>query len=190
MAEVLAFGTFWFWVLVTAEFVVLLACMNWDNGFAATVSLGIVLGLMYWFGDLSDAMRWAVGHPYHIAGVIAGYGGVGAGWAIAKWWLYVHDRVDEYRRMKSIYMADGKATDETWRAFAGTKPWAKAPLASDNKAKIVRWISFWPASMLWSLVDDFVRRVAIAIYNFIAEHLQGMSDKAFEGIRDELNGGE
>jgi hypothetical protein len=53
---------------------------------------------------------------------------------------------------------------------------AEAPHARDNKSRIMRWMSFWPVSMLWSFLDDFIKRVFKTIYHRISSFLQRISD--------------
>lgn len=57
-----------------------------------------------------------------------------------------------------------------------------APRARDYKASILLWMSFWPLSALWTVLDDLVKEVFENIYQFLSTWLQSIADKAFAGI--------
>jgi hypothetical protein len=57
-----------------------------------------------------------------------------------------------------------------------------APRARDYKASILLWMSLWPMSALWTVLDDLVKEVFENIYQFLSTWLQSIADKAFAGI--------
>lgn len=46
------------------------------------------------------------------------------------------------------------------------------PLARDNKARITRWMAYWPWSLTWYLVADFLTH----LFRAIAEWMEGVFD--------------
>lgn len=62
-----------------------------------------------------------------------------------------------------------------------------APSAFKNKARIIRWMSFWVISALWSLVDDFITGIFRRIYQQIATMLQNMADRQFSNVKDDFD---
>jgi len=63
---------------------------------------------------------------------------------------------------------------------------AESPRVRDNKAKIMRTMSWWPISLVWSFLDDFVKRVFRLVYLKISGFLQRISDNMFGGVKDDL----
>jgi hypothetical protein len=57
-----------------------------------------------------------------------------------------------------------------------------APRARDYKASILLWMSFWPLSAIWTVLDDLVKEVFENIYQFLSTWLQSIADKAFASI--------
>lgn len=83
------------------------------------------------------------------------------------------------------------ARSDEWRAERLQQKFREAglsgtgkPLVRENKARIVAWMSYWPASMAWTLIDDPVRRIFMSIYESIGGSLQRISDRRFAGIED------
>lgn len=61
------------------------------------------------------------------------------------------------------------------------------PLVSDHKARILTWMSYWPWSCLWTLLNDPIRKLFKHIYYRIKGTLQKMSDRVFRSIDAELS---
>jgi hypothetical protein len=74
--------------------------------------------------------------------------------------------------------ADGHAAWLQALANAGIRG-SIPPTAAENRARIVAWMTFWPASMTWTLINDPVRRFFAAAYDAIVGLLQGISNRAF-----------
>jgi hypothetical protein len=138
-----------------------------------------------------------------ICGIIA-YFVVGVAWSFVKWYLFNKDRSTLVSELKAEYLArearpldqDGQQLPQDdyrikdWQAGfdrvlerhdlselnaqgqIGIRPYAK-----NHKSVIMTWIAYWPFSVTWSLVDDFVRRVVKAIYNSLSGAYQGLSDR-------------
>jgi hypothetical protein len=60
------------------------------------------------------------------------------------------------------------------------------PLVAQHKVHVLRWMSYWPWSLFWTVLKDPVRKAFLTIYYNIAEHLQAISDRAFKGIDADL----
>ena len=57
------------------------------------------------------------------------------------------------------------------------------PQVQDYKYDILRWLGYWPINLIWTLINDFVKRVSKTIYNMISGMLQSISDKVFSDVR-------
>lgn len=50
------------------------------------------------------------------------------------------------------------------------------PTASNNKAKIVTWISHWPISLLWTMINDPIKKLLNKIFNLFKGLFQQISN--------------
>ena len=194
MFELFVVGTFWFWALVAVEIVLLFMFVEYENGVGATISVLIFGAALQWFGDV-DIIGYILSNPLRLLAVVASYFLLGAIWGTAKWWIHVRDRLEEYEELRDEYLRskglppgtnvpaqfrrEWKEKLERNRSYRDSRTLADVPRARDNKARIMRWMSFWPVSLLWSFLDDFVKRVFRSIYYRIANMLQRIADNIF-----------
>ena len=76
---------------------------------------------------------------------------------------------------------------DAWKGHSGSFARRHAiPQARKHKYDIMRWLGYWPFSMIWTLVSDFVKRVARAIYNMIHGILQSISNKIFADVKQDF----
>lgn len=60
------------------------------------------------------------------------------------------------------------------------------PLAWENKSRISRWMTFWPWSVLWTVLDDFVRNIFKRIQRRLNELMERIAARAFQGTEDDI----
>ena len=202
MLELFVFGTFWFWMLVVAEIVLLFMFMEYENGIGATASLLVVGALLQWCGDV-NIIAFVMENPLKIAVLISAYFALGGIWGVCKWWIFCRDRLEEYEEARSEFLAEnGRAGEKSvppelrkkWkeklesRCRYSSPSLAEAPRVRDHKGKVLRWMTFWWVSMVWSLINDFVKRGMKAIYNRISSFMQHISDSIFAkaNIKEDL----
>ena len=195
MFELFMVGTFWFWALIVVEIVLLFMFVEYENGMGATISLVAFAAALQWCGDV-DLIGYVFANPIKLGAVIAAYFLLGAIWGTAKWWIFARDRLEEYQELKDEFLRNkglepGQTVPSQHRAEWKEKlernrshgnygrTLADTPRVRDNKARILRWMSFWPVSMLWSFLDDFIKRVFKTIYYRIANLLQRISDNMY-----------
>ena len=204
MLELFIAGTFWFWALVAVEIILLFLFVEWENGVSATISLVVFGCLLQFFGNV-DIIGFVVANPLQLLAVVGAYFLLGSVWGIVKWYIFCRDRLEEYHDLKaeflrskglpektdepipSQYRAEWKKKLEGRKGYSGSRLLNEAPLVRNYKAKVVRWMSFWPISLIWSLINDFVKRICNAIYLRIAKFLQRVSDNIFSGVQDDLD---
>lgn len=209
MLELFVIGTFWFWALIIAEIVLLFLFVEKENGVGATVSMVIFLCALQWMGDV-DILGFVFSNPLKLAAIVASYFAFGAVWGTVKWWIFCRDRKEDYNNMKDAFLREKGVAPGTkvvpeehrqaWQTALRNEAnnayrrqndsWtlAEAPRVRDNKAKIMRTMSWWPISMIWSFLDDFIKRVFRTIYYKISGVLQRIADKMFGDVQDDLAG--
>ena len=60
------------------------------------------------------------------------------------------------------------------------------PKAHDHKGDILMWMTYWPFSSLWTLINDPIRKIFRTIYTNIASSLQAISDRMFKTATADL----
>jgi hypothetical protein len=203
VAELFVFGTFWFWVLTVAAIIIITALEEWEYGSVAMVCLLIYGGLLQWAGKV-NILGYLWQHPIYTVTFLAGYFLIGTIWGVGKWAIFVkgksQDLVEVFRDYCETHkIAYTKPIDpDVWAKFeqevngeeydatkrnqtirAGNPAVAallKAPRIRDHKERFIRWLSFWPMSVLYTCFNDLLRNLGKQIYAALAERLQGISD--------------
>jgi hypothetical protein len=62
----------------------------------------------------------------------------------------------------------------------------EAPQVRLHKGDIMLWMTYWPFSGLWTLINDPIRKVFRTIYTHIAKSLQAISDRMSKGVTADL----
>ena len=116
--ELFVLGTFWFWVLIAAEFLFLIFLLEKERYVAAPFSLLLVLGLIVVGGSgLGDVVRWVYLNPLYTIGIALGYFVFGTLYVVSpyigKWWWFVRDVRDHNRDEKQRWLGSWKEQIES-----------------------------------------------------------------------------
>lgn len=178
MANLIIIGSVWFWIvcgLALCSIVWFLESALYDeykdNGGGLQVTF-LLIGLAvayYFFGSkeqVVSVLEYVRDHPFKLFGWIALYLFLGVIWAFVKWYFFLHKR-------KDIQMEDNKhRTDKT----------LKIPTAADNKYRILTWMNYWVFSVIWTVLDEPVKR----FFNFIFKRLESWFDKVSKSVFNEV----
>lgn len=193
MAELFLFGTFWFWVLTAAAIIIVTALTENEQGAGATICLLVYCGLLQWCGGV-DILGYLLHHPVYVFITVASYFLIGTIWGFARWVIFVKGRSQDLIEAIRDYCNEKKITyskplePEIWKSFKeevetdrysshrNVQPLLTAPRIRDHKERFIRWLSFWPISMLYTLFNDAVRNICRQIYLAAADRLQAISD--------------
>lgn len=202
MVELFVFGTFWFWVLLLAELFLLFVFVEYENGLGATISLLIFAALLQWCGNV-DILGYASSNPLKLMLVILSYFVLGTIWGVVKWWVWCRERRERYDELKAEFCKnegidslqiplDYRGKFKRWiegnRKYGDTTPYLyEIPHVRDNKARITRWMSFWFVSMIWTFLDDVIKKIFQNIYRAISGYLQRIADAVFAGVKDDIS---
>lgn len=61
------------------------------------------------------------------------------------------------------------------------------PQASENKKLITTWISHWPISVFWTLLNDPIKKLINYIFENISHLFQNMSNRIFKNVKTDFN---
>jgi hypothetical protein len=194
----LAVGAFWFWVTFACLMVLMIAAVEYDKPGLATLSIIVFFVLLGWLGNINilNAIRE---RPLLSLGCLAGYFAAGTMWSICKWWFYVRklrDKFDEYKRdfLARNNRADAKTIPDDLRILwlnevdynYSLAPSKSKPIVAHNKSRIMTWMVYWPWSLVWTMVNDPIKRLFKEIYRVIQGFMQKISDRAFADVEHEL----
>lgn len=198
MFELFVFGTFWFWMLLAAEIVMLFIFIDNENGVGATISMVVFGALIQWFGNV-DIIHYVRANPLFILSCAGAYFALGAVWGVVKWWIFCRDRLEEYEEARDAFLkrmgqpAGTKVVPpelrKDWKHYLDrtSKDIAQTPQVREHKSKIMRWMTFWVVSIIWSFINDFVKRVFRTIYQKLSNFLQRISDNMFGSMKEDLD---
>jgi hypothetical protein len=203
MLTLFVFGTVWFWALVALECIVLFALIEGDRVGWGTLSLIATFAILKFFGDV-DIIGFAKANPLEFAAGVAGYFVAGTIWSVAKWWFFLKDRREKYDELKAEFLRNngvqGTVIPEKLRApwrlqaasltdhrgYGSASAESIIPKARNHKGKILTWMTYWPWSMVWTLINDPVKKLFRQIYRSIQNLMQSISDRVFRGVEDDL----
>lgn len=197
LLSLIAFGSLGFWLLSILTIIVIIACLEYENGFKASLTMIMFLGLMFIANHLSfqSIVQW---NWRYIIGFIIGYVILGVVWSVVKWYFYVSNKVEQYVELKSLWFRNNSNATELTELSAGQKekfaeyisrrPDASAaPQASQNKSTILMWMTYWPFSAVWTLINDPIKKLFRMIYTKIVTQLQVISDHLFKGVKSDMD---
>lgn len=175
-------------------------------GWATIVLLGSVIAAQVL--HVLPVWAFVSTHVIETALYALAYVGIGIIWSFVKWFSFLMGARDKYRDLKRQWVAFRPADQlpvdfanlsrdhtELFQRFLYNQyerssyrkhqnPLAelangKRPRAADNKSRIVSWMSFWPCSMIGTLLNDPVRRLCNFLFTSFKALYQQMSDAVF-----------
>jgi Ca2+/Na+ antiporter len=185
--------------------IVMMISLEVEREGVATTAVSIALALLLWnYGhDL-----WSFVKSDYVTTLlfVLGYLVVGVVWSFLKWNEKVKKVFAEFRRVKDKYVTkNGKIetkeelkdfssylVDKTsWRSgsFYDKKTMAEVvdvitPKGIENKSTIVAWISYWPLSLLATLLNNPFRRLFEYVYSLVSGLYDRISKKHASALID------
>lgn len=108
--EWLLIGTWPFWLLTAVIVTAIIAAVEHEKGFWASVCFAGYLGALHLAGGV-DLLVWARSHIEWLVGGAIGYLVIGAAWGVAKWWLFTKKQAvaveENYRKCRAYFLRVG-----------------------------------------------------------------------------------
>jgi hypothetical protein len=187
--EAFVVGAPLFWILILCESGLLFWALDerprarYDvdaDGAIATVAILLGLLILQLFGNIRVfSYVWA--HPWWSLAFVAGYLAIGGVWSIAKWWFA---ETNKFRRVKDRFLLDHHVQGtrvpaelhQEWAAIV--KAYKTNP--ANEKSRTLFWISYWPWSLVWTLLNDPLKRAARRIYDELGMVYQRITDYVWQ----------
>ena len=161
MVTLFAVGTFWFWTLIIAAVISVIAITEQEesNSWHWSILIGLPI-LLYFTGckaEISSILAYVQANPVTIVLGFLGYLFLGTIWSIIKWWLYLTN-------LRDVYRERGYGYDKS--KFS----------AKQSKERIMNWMMYWPFSGIWTLINDPIKKSFQRIFKGLENRFQKISD--------------
>jgi len=183
--EFFILGGIWWWLLTALFVVTLIWEISGDRAVASFFTLGLYVAIIHFFGNAtlfstvaSNPAILYIGIPvYFLSGTI---------WAFVKWFLYVRRDVGEYKKNRLAFLERNGIKNPTIDMMVPDPlkiSWAKGyktaiPQVRHYKGEILTWMTLWPFSFVWTIIDEPWRY----IYDTVANTLQRISNSIYREV--------
>jgi len=194
LASVFLVGSFWFWTLLVASFILVVFMAEvWDAPFWAAATVIATLVALDLLGD-AGLWSWVLANPLLIGAGAGVYVVGGTLWSFVKWYIFVRKRREGYLDQRAQFMVDHKLEEKDKIPPTLLRKWQsqlsysnrEMPSARKEKSRILRWMVYWPWSVIYSLFADLVREVFLIIYARMATTFQRISESIYGDISGEM----
>jgi hypothetical protein len=202
MAEYFVFGTIGFWICFALCVLIVTALSETDSPWwAGFVLIGTMTVLCTANGI---GLSTITNNPLESIAAVVGYFVCGVLWSLVKWWRFLVSALENYNELKASFYAgfDRHDTEKKMKMTEDEKrlAWKEQvksmhfssirstpPSPADHKKDIVTWMTYWPLSVVVTLLDDPIRRMFnllysrfVTTYDQISNHVFGDVKKDFE----------
>ena len=177
------------------------------EGWATTfVSLGIALLMWNYRSDIWEVVSQ---NPWPTLGFVVSYIIIGVVWSFIKWTTYVKRTLGRIKKVKDEFIAEHKEINDTNRAefnqmiekfrLKDSSGYTISvfdkttlddiikkvtPVASEKKTIITAWISYWPMSLVGTLLNNPFRH----FFEWLYDNLSGYYDKITNKYKQDILG--
>lgn len=195
--EIFAVGGMFFYLLLAGVFITCTVLMENDSPGMVT---WMIIGLVVAVSLFSDArpLTWVAHHPGDVLVYACAYFLAGLVWSFGKWYFYCRRILLRILDIKAAFIKDQNIKGispsdpipeeflDSWRNVLGKYNYSLGsipPRASENKGKIMGWMTYWIMSLLGTMLTDVVREIWNAIYLHFSSVFQKISDRMFKNIQ-------
>ncbi len=181
-----AFGVL-FWALVCVLVLGAMVCIEnkkYGATFAVVVATMVIIAVAA-VRNGYDVWGWIRAHPEDIIKWIAVYLAVGAIYGVARYLLFMRGVATKFREWRHVNNYDKMSaiTAGSARSFANHAGIKNFPMrVRDYKGMILFWMSYWPLSLPWTIINHPVMRFFNFVYTRLSGVLQTITDRSFGNI--------
>lgn len=177
----LLIGSLWFWLSFVGV-LALFVCTAKESFISGIIVILVTAVSLQLLGSV-DILGWLKENLATIAICAVVYLPIGTAWAFFKWYMKLIDKRQELSEKKDAYMSRYKnSPDKEWNDIWTSHVKSHMPKSEYHKSSITTWIGYWPISMIWTLLDDFVTKLIKTIYNSISGIFNRMSENMFKNV--------
>lgn len=181
-------GTFFlsFWISIA---IVILIEIGHDEGVLATWTLLGAILFCWVFTKISFIELFKENWK-----LIFLYLPLGLFWSIKMWYGKVSKMRDRYDEAKVSFLQDNGYAEGWVIKEEDKKEWLRKlyaldieiPRADENKGDIIRWMAYWPWSVLNYLLWDLLVEIYERLFKLLKTMFQKISDNKFRDVKDDF----
>jgi len=159
--------------------------------------------LIQWLSNV-DIIGFIIGNPTRTAIIAAAYVGIGVVWSAFRFWWYMGNKIQGIKNGERDWTVS-KLKDYYQSSAGGNVPYNDArvkaekeydangmpsnlyadwnqhvdensPKAIQNKGNIMRWMGYWPISVVWFIISDFVTELFAKVYYRLSKVYEGIAE--------------
>jgi len=176
LLEFLAVGTWGFWVLLAIASITMSEMLDHDSPGYATVVALVTAAVIVFFGGFNP-ISWIKANPTDFGLYAVGYFVAGTLWSVFKWYFWLLNIRRKIMEYKAVYPLATRSD-----LYNEGLPTDFPPQVSKYKSRILGWMMLWPASMVWTVINDPVRHIFEWIYDHIGGGMQAISNRVFRDV--------
>jgi len=213
--DVFLFGTFWFWAVLVFFAAAVIVLTEFEKGFFAFLTMLMGCAIFQLFGG-TDILGYIWHNPIWAVVWVAAYFAGGVLYSLVRWRGYASDQREKYEDIKERWLVDKgqKATAKMVIPPNLAAEWEKylkdyqgrygrcyvdglemtldeikageGPQFRNNKSRCMTWMTYWPFSAFWYLLNDPVRRVFRKAMNGLRGAYEAISRHAWQGVSNDF----
>ena len=162
MILIFGFGL-WFWSIILIEAILLFWFVEQEWPEISVVSVGLCLVLLWWLADI-PVWKWIHDNPGKLAKYVGYYILVGIAWTFIKYYFKLKDmqgRIKSLKKSWVLWRQDASDKDPsivTFEDYVNRKAHAGDITFNASARKLTLWAAFWPPSMIWTLINDPIKK--------------------------------
>ena len=167
--------------IVSAAMLLLLFIAAANDSFAAAFWFTVIGLAALQFITFADPWAWITTHPYTFGIGLAAYLPIGVGWSLFRWCRLL--------QKEAARVAGEKAT---WKPLGAYSKWEEyvrrsLPSASENKERIICWVTYWPFSVAAYLLLDLLYDIGDWIYTKLSGLYQSMVERVVASLSGDID---
>ena len=208
LAATLVFGSTLFWLALIVLSVIICICDDQDSPFFGTLTVLATLILFKISGLFS------LSNPILVLLAFLAFVVCGVVWSVFKWGFFLSNKKDHLNEIKLKYIKEvnGNTEDDNdkieentsvklskrmanglhdelsmagyFRNFNANRR-SVIPTAVKNKRRIMGWVMYWPWSVVWTIINDPVRKFFKMLWRKLSGQYQKMADTVFKDVVDD-----
>lgn len=197
-------ATLWFIFGSGAFIILLIIFVEHEYAIRSGITVAAYIAFLQFLIKI-DVIGSIAQHPLKSIIIALIYLFIGFIWSIIKWAIYVNKKALAYKEKRYEFLTDKRRISRVMELYnLGDKnditldtqihrdlmdEWKRnesilvsIPVVHENKNKISHWLIYWPASMIWSLLNDFIRNAVNMIVLKVRFIYEAITKNAYKGI--------
>jgi len=197
MLEAFALGTIWFFIFTIICVISLFYFVETEKIARSILTVGFYT-IFLQFVVKVDVFSSIIQNPIKSLLILLLYFFIGFVWSFVKWFMYVNkqalmikiERTEFLKRHSDKHCLtitlDTPIPEDLLSTWRHSKSYIRKPIVHENKARISHWVIYWPISVIWSLLNDFIRKTIDIIVLKIKFVYEKITSNAFKTIEKEI----